>query len=83
MNIQQDEDGLLPNSRGLLELHKYVRVPKYSWKDTAKNKIVYEFWHGDCVGVVSSEKLVREVAAILPYIKSCKCTEMFKKKELL
>ena len=30
MNIQRDEDGLLPDSRGLLELHRYVRVSKYS-----------------------------------------------------
>lgn len=56
MNIQRDEDGLLPNSRGLLKLHKYVRVPKYSWRDTMKTKTIYEFWHGDCVETALSEK---------------------------
>ena len=30
MNIQRDEDGFLLDSRGLLKLHKCVRVPKYS-----------------------------------------------------
>ena len=29
---------------------------------------------------VSSEKLAREVAAVLPYIKPCECIEMLKKK---
>ena len=29
MNIQGEEDGLFPDSRGLLQLYKYVRVPKY------------------------------------------------------
>ena len=56
MNIQRDEDGLLPDSRGLLKLHKYVRVPKYSWRDTMKTKTIYEFWHGDCVETALSEK---------------------------
>ena len=80
MNIQRDEDGLLPGSRGLLELHKYVRLPKYLWRDTVKNKTFCEFWHGDCGGAVLSEKLAREVVALIPYIKPCECTEMLKKK---
>lgn len=74
MNIQQDEDGLLPDGRDLLELHKYVRMSKYSWRNTVKNKIIFGFWHGVCVGAVSSEKLAREVAAVFSYIKSCECT---------
>ena len=43
MNIKRDEDGLFPDSRGLLELHQYVRVPKYSWRDTVKNKTICDF----------------------------------------
>ena len=48
-----------------------------------KNKTVCEFWHGNCVGAVSSEKLVREVAVVLPYIKPCECTEILKKRRIV
>ena len=43
MNIQRDEDGLLSDSRSLLELHKYVRLPKYLWRDIVKNKFFVNF----------------------------------------
>jgi hypothetical protein len=43
MIIQRDEDGLLPDSRGLFKLHKYVKVSKYSWRKSVKNKTVCEF----------------------------------------
>ena len=43
MNIQRDEDGLLSDSRSLLELHKYVRLPKYLWRDIVKNKNFVNF----------------------------------------
>ena len=43
-----------------------------------KNKTICEFWHGDCMGAVSSENLAREVTAVLSYIKSYECTEMKK-----
>jgi hypothetical protein len=38
INIQRDEDGLLPDSRGILELHKYVKVSKCSWRKSVKKK---------------------------------------------
>jgi hypothetical protein len=83
MNIQRDGDGLLPDNRVLLQLHKYVIVSKYSWREFVKNKTVCEIWHGDYVGAVSSEKLAREVVAVLPYIKPCECTKMIKIKGIV
>lgn len=45
INIHKDEDGLLLDSRGLLEFHKYIRVPRYSYRESVENKRIYEFWH--------------------------------------
>ena len=83
MNIKRDEDGLLPDSRGLLEVHKYVRVPRYFYREPVENQKNCEFWHRDCVVVVPSEKLAKEVAAIIPYIEPCECTEMLERKGIV
>lgn len=43
INIQGNVDGLLTDSKDLLEIYKYVKVPRYSYKEPAENKRTCHF----------------------------------------
>ena len=53
-NIQKDEDEFLPDTNGLLGVHKYVRLSDYSYMKLMKNKRIYKYSQGKCEEVVSS-----------------------------
>lgn len=43
INIKKDQDGVLPDTRDLLKVHKYVKMPKYSCREPVLNNKICEF----------------------------------------
>lgn len=78
--IQKDLEGILPNSRGLLQIHKHLRLPSNLYKAPAENIVVCDYWHDDCVMVVHSQQLVRELSKVFYCIGICQCVEMIRRK---
>ena len=81
--IQNDLDGLVSDNRKLREIHKYLRLSSHLYRTSMENMVVCDDWRRNCVVVVRSQQLGRELSCVLLYIRMCQYLEMIKMKGIV
>lgn len=83
--VEVDGDGLFPESRALMDVHKYLQTPSEAQRITLmRSPLICEQWHESCVIVVPSSDIALQIWKLITLLPPhCVCKELIQKKGIL